>query len=160
MSIIETFFQDNYEKLKEAAKNITGNDPLWEELLHYTLDAFLMKKDVEDIISSGGGRWYCVRIMLNSYRSTTSPFYTVYRRPSSELKEIEDLPVEEKENLTEVSDKIKREIEKLNWYDKMLFEIFVDEGHSISSLARVTGIPRTSISLSINRIRKHIKKKL
>lgn len=160
MSVIETFFEDNYEKLQDAAKKITANDPLWEELLHYTVDAFLMKKDVEDIISSGGGRWYCVRIMLNSYRSTTSPFYTVYRRPSAELTEVEDYITEEKENLTEISNKIKKEINKLNWYDKMLFEIFVDEGHSISSLARATGIPRTSISLSINRIRRHIKKNL
>ena len=158
MSIIETFFQDNYENLQQAAKNITGNDPLWEELLHYTLDAFLMKKDVEEIIESGGGRWYCVRIMLNSYRSTTSPFYTAYRRPSAELQEVPEYV--EEEDLTEVADKIKKEIENLNWYDKMLFEVFLDEGHTISSLARVTGIPRTSISLSINRIRRHIKKKL
>ena len=159
MSVIETFVQDNYENLKQAAINITANDPLWEELLHYTLDEFLRKKDVEEIIESGGGRWYCVRIMLNQYRSTTSPFYTAYRRPSSELQEIQDLPIEEDKDI-EIADKIKKEIEKLNWYDKMLFEIFVDEGHSISSLSRATGIPRTSISLSINRIRKHIKRKL
>jgi len=158
LSITQDFFLDNYDKLKEAAQNITGNDPLWEELLHYTIDIFLRKKDVEDIIKSGGGRFYCVRIMMNSYRSTTSPFYTEYRRPSAELTEVQE--IEEEENLTEIADKIKKEIEKLNWYDKMLFEVYIDEGHTISSLARATGIPRTSISLSINRIRRHIKKKL
>lgn len=160
MSIIETFIEDNYETLKQAAINVTGNDPLWEELLHYTLDEFLRKKDVEHIIESGGGRWYCVRIMLNSYRSTTSPFYTAYRRPSAELQEVQDMSIPEEDNTVQIADKIKKEIEKLNWYDKMLFEIFVDEGHSISSLSRATGIPRTSISLSINRIRKHIKRNL
>jgi len=158
LSIIEDFFQDNYDQLKQAAINISGGSELWEELLHYTVDEFLRKKNVEDIIKSGGGRFYCVRIMMNSYRSTTSPFYTTYRRPSSELEEVTEH--EEEDNTIEIADKIKKEIEKLNWYDKMLFEIFVDEGHTISSLARATGIPRTSISLSINRIRRHIKKNL
>jgi len=158
LSIIEDFFQDNYDQLKQAAINISGGSELWEELLHYTVDEFLRKKNVEDIIKSGGGRFYCVRIMMNSYRSTTSPFYTTYRRPSSELEQVPEH--EEEDNTIEIADKIKKEIEKLNWYDKMLFEIFVDEGHTISSLARATGIPRTSISLSINRIRRHIKKNL
>lgn len=159
MSVIDTFFKENYDALKEAAIKISGNDPLWEELLHYTIDEFLRKKHVEDIISSGGGRFYCVRIMMNSFRSTTSPFYTLYRRPSSDIEDVADLSIEE-DNTNEIADKIRAEIEKLTWYDKMLFEIYLDEGHTISSLARATGIPRTSISLSINRIRKHIKKNL
>lgn len=159
MSPIDTFFQENYDKLKEAAVNITNNSDLWEELLHYTICEFLSKKDVEAIIASGGGRFYCVRIMLNSYRSTTSPFYTTYRKPKADLNEVEDVQ-DEHDNTNEIADKIRAEIEKLSWYDKMLFEIYLDEGHTISSLSRATGIPRTSISLSINRIRKHIKKNL
>lgn len=159
MTVIEQFFQDNYTALREAAKKISGNDPLWEELLSYTVDEFLRKKNVEEIILSGGGRYYCVRIMMNSFRSTTSPFYLTYRRPSTDIHDIPDLPQEE-DNTNEIAEKIRKEIEKLSWYDKMLFEIYLDEGHTISSLARATGIPRTSISLSINRIRKHIKKKL
>ncbi len=159
MSLIEKFFSENYVALKEASKKISGNDPLWEELLHYTIDEFLRKKQVEEIIESGGGRFFCVRIMMNSYRSTTSPFYTTYRKPSGELAEIEDLPQEE-DTTNELAEKIKQEINKLSWYDKRLFEIYLDEGHTISSLSRATGIPRTSISLSINRIRKHIKKNI
>ncbi len=161
MGAIEEFVNDNYLALKEAAERISGNDPLSEELLHYTLDEFLRKRDVESIVESGGGRFYCVRIMMTQWKSVTSPFYHTYRKPSDdiEIESVGEIPDEE-EDITAMADKIREELQLLNWYDRKLFEIFMDENHTISSLARATGIPRTSISLSINRIRKHIKKNL
>jgi hypothetical protein len=159
LTIIKQFVEDNYAPLEEAAKKISGNDPLWQELLHYTIDIFLRKPRVAEIIESGGGRFYCVRIMMNSYRSTTSPFYSTYRKPTEDLSDLGYLEDEEDDSLQTVN-RIKAELAKLPWYDRMLFETFVDEGHTISSLSRVTGIPRTSISLTINRIRKHIRKSL
>jgi len=161
---IDKFINENYKALQDAAKKISGNDALWEELFHYALDEFLRKKDVEKIVDSGGGKFYIVKILMNSWRSTTSPFYYTYRYEQKELtpyEEIdEDTIPEEEDNTLEVAEKIKQELNKLNWYDKKLFEVFVEEGHTISSLARSTGIPRTSISLSINRIRKHIKRSI
>ena len=157
----EDFINENYIPLQEAAERISDNNELAPELLHYTLDVFLNKKDVNDIIESGAGRFYCVRIMLNSWKSVTSPFYYTYRKHGELESAIENLviPIEEEMD-HEIVDKIKYELEKLPWYDRMLFKTFVDENHTISSLSRATGIPRTSISLSINRIRKHIKKNL
>jgi hypothetical protein len=152
---------ENYIPLREAADRISGNDPLSEELLHYTIDEFLRKKDVEMIIDSGGGRFYCVRIMMNSWKSVTSPFYYTYRKPGENIniEELQDLP-DYDDPTTEIADRIKEELSYLPWFDKKLFEVFLNENHTISSLSRVTGIPRTSISLSINRIRRHIKKNL
>jgi hypothetical protein len=152
---------DNYYPLKEAAERISGNDPLSEELLHYTLDEFLRKRNVEDIIESGGGRFYCVRIMMTQWKSVTSPFYHTYRKPSQDidLQEVSDL-ADYDDNTLHIADRIKEELAVLPWFDRKLFEVFLTEGHTISSLARATGIPRTSISLSINRIRKHIKKNI
>ena len=157
MTVIEKFVNDNYTELVEAAKKISGNDPLWEDLLHYALEEFLTKPNVEAIVNSGGARFYCVRIMLNSFRSTTSPFYHTYRKPSVDITEIEDIPDEE-DTTPELAARIRKELFKLPWYDRMLMEVFVDESHTVSSLSRSTGIPRTSISLSINRIRRHIKR--
>lgn len=161
---VDKFIQDNYSALQEAARKISGNDVLWEELLHYSLDAFLMKKNVEEIIESGGAKFYIVKILTNSWRSTTSPFYYNYRKQDEEFtpyNEIDESTIPEVEdNTIEIAEKINVELQKLSWYDKVLFETFVKENHTISSLARSTQIPRTSISLSINRIRKHIKKNL
>lgn len=161
MTAIEEFVQDNYQPLKDAAQKISGNDPLWEELLHYTLDEFLRKRDVEQIIDSGGGRFYCVRIMMTQWKSVTSPFYHTYRKPSSniDLEEVSDL-ADYEDNTLHIADRIKEELAVLPWFDRKLFEVFLTENHTISSLSRATGIPRTSISLSINRIRRHIKKNI
>lgn len=161
MDVIEQFVNENYLVLKEAAEKISGNDPLSEELLHYTLDEFLRKRDVEQIIESGGGRFYCVRIMMTQWKSVTSPFYHTYRKPNSEcdLESLEEIP-DYDDPTTQIADRIREELSVLPWFDRKLFEVFLNEGHTISSLARATGIPRTSISLSINRIRRHIKKNI
>jgi hypothetical protein len=160
LTLIEEFVNENYYPLKEAAERISSGDDLSMELLHYALDEFLRKKNVVDVIESGGGRFFCVRIMMNSWRSVTSPFYYTYRMNTTDIDDIEDVVQGEDENHTEIHDKIKRELSKLSWYDRMLFQTYVDENHTISSLSRATGIPRTSISLSINRIKKHIRKRL
>lgn len=159
--MVEQFINENYIPLKEAAERISGSDPLSEELLHYTIDEFLRKKDVDMIIDSGGGRFYCVRIMLNSWKSVTSPFYHTYRKPGEniDIEGIQDIP-DYDDPTTEIADRIKEQLSFLPWFDQKLFEVFLNEGHTISSLSRVTGIPRTSISLSINRIRRHIKKNI
>ena len=161
MGAIEQFVNENYLVLKEAAEKISGNDAPSEELLHYTLDEFLRKRDVEQIIESGGGRFYCVRIMMTQWKSVTSPFYHTYRKPNSvcDVESLEEIP-DYDDPTPQIADRIKEELAVLPWFDRKLFEVFLTESHTISSLARATGIPRTSISLSINRIRRHIKKNI
>ena len=153
------FLQDNYYPLKEAAERISGHNELAEELLHYTIDEFLKKSNVEEIVESGGGRWFCVKILMNSWRSSSSPFYYTYRRPSADREEAEGV-TEEDDDLTEFAEKTRTELQKLPWYDRMLFDTYVKDGHTVSSLARATGIPRTSVSLTLNRVRKHVKRSL
>lgn len=153
------FLQDNYYPLKEAAERISGHNELAEELLHYTIDEFLKKSNVEEIVESGGGRWFCVKILMNSWRSSSSPFYYTYRRPSADIEEAEGV-TEEDDDLTEFAEKTRTELQKLPWYDRMLFDTYVKDGHTVSSLARATGIPRTSVSLTLNRVRKHVKRSL
>lgn len=164
MSQSNKFISENYYTLADAAKKISGNDTLWEELLHYSIEEFLRKKDAESITESGGARFYIVKIMMNSWRSTTSAFYYTYKKPSTEYEEYYEEEgkeiAEEEDNTLELAQKIQEELNKLSWYDRKLFQTFVEENHTISSLSRCTNIPRTSISLSINRIRKHIKKNI
>lgn len=160
MTLVEQFINDNYSELQIAAQKISGGDLLWEELLHYVIEEFLFKPNVEKIIESGGARFYCVRMMMNQYRSTTSPFYNKYRTPTEEITfeygEEPEVYQDHTDNLTRIQDAL----DKLNWYDKRLFEIFVTENHTISSLSRATGIPRTSVNLTINRVRTYLKKSI
>ena len=152
--------QDNFSELQSAAKKISGNHELWEELLSYCLEEFLFKPNLREIIQSGGARFYIVRMMMNQFRSTTSPFYQKFRTHTVDLEfqdyEEPDVFVDHTDKLTQIQDALAN----LNWYDKMLFEIFVKENHTISSLSRATGIPRTSVNLTITRVRNYLKKSI
>ena len=156
---MQIFLHDNYFPLKEAAEKISGHHELADELLHYTIDVFVGKPNVEEIVLSGGGRWYCVKILMQSWRSSSSPFYYTYRQPSVSIEEAEGI-ADEDEDLTEFAEKTRTELRKLPWYDRMLFDTYVNDNHTVSSLARATGIPRTSVSLTLNRVRKHVKRSL
>ena len=153
------FLTDNYLPLKEAAQRISSNNELSEELLHYAIDEFLKKPNAEEIVLSGGARWFCVKILMNSWKSSSSPFFFTYRRETVDLADIEDI-ADDTEDLTEFVQKTREVLQTLPWYDRKLFETFVADGHTVSSLARATGIPRTSVSLTLNRVRKHVKKNL
>jgi len=160
---INAWLQDNYDALRDASLKISQGNTLSEDLLHYSIDQLLTKPNIQDIVDSGGAQFYCVRIMLNSWRSTTSEFYRLFRKPVDNIDDKLYLLSDDEQEEEEIQDlvsKINKELDSLHWYDKELFRIFVEEGHNISSLSRATGIPRTSISLTINRIRKHIKKRI
>lgn len=155
----------SYPQLLQASKNISQNSDLSEELLHYSIEQLLTKPNVQEIVDSGGATFWCIRVMLNSWRSTTSPFFKIYRGhleqiPLDSYLDNNDIEDEVEQNIEEVTKKIKNELTKLYWYDRQLFELYTEESHTISSLARETGIPRTSISLTINRVKKHIKSKI
>ena len=162
-----TWVNINYLSLKDAASKISQNNDLYEELLHYALEQLAFKPNLQEIIDSGGANFYLIRIMLNSWKSTTSPFYTTYRKQYVNLDDIsyltqisDDNSTEEQEYIMDTSLKIKSELEGLHWYEKELFALYLKDGHTLSSLSRFTGIPRTSISLTINRIKNYIKNKI
>jgi len=150
---------NNYKNLLESSKNITKNHELSEELLHYSLESLLSKSNLQEILDSGGANFYLVRIMLNSWKSTTSPFYKIYRTPKTDPDNFIFIDEEYVDNLENV-DHIKKNLDDLHWYDRELFKTYVYENHSVSSLARATGIPRTSVSLTINRVRNYLQEKI
>lgn len=156
--MVEQFMQESYRDLKDASNRISSNSDLSEELLHYCVELFLRRPDCSAVVASGGARFFIVRIMLNQWKSITSEFYHTYRKHNDEITgEYEDTVYEEDPSYMERADRVREELAKLPWYDRKLFDTFVDENHTVSSLARATQIPRTSVSLTINRIRRHVK---
>jgi hypothetical protein len=144
-----------YPILIEASKKITNNHEQHMDLLHYALEELYSKKNYEEIINSGGVRFYVVRIMLTQWRSNTGPFYKMFFNQKS--NEITDDIIEYKEYDQQELEYIKA-LEDLAWYDKELFKIFSDKHHTISSLSRETGIPRSSVDITIKKVRKILRK--
>lgn len=161
---INEWSEANYNSLIQAAKNISKNANLSEELAHYAIEQLLIKPNVQEIIDSGGANFWVIRTMLNSWRSTTSAFFKIYRDNPEEISlekwlEDHDVADDELENNEELVRFAAKELEKLYWYDKELFKIYVDNPN-ISAIAKETGIPRTSVGLSINRVKTHLKSRL
>jgi DNA-directed RNA polymerase specialized sigma24 family protein len=152
------YLNNDYAELTNAANKITGNNELSIDLLHYAIEEVSYKNNLQSIIDSGGMRFYLVRIMMTQWRSSTGPFYKAFvkRGGQVELEKVEHLIEKETEGLD-----IKRVnliVESLPWYDKELWKLYVEGGYNYTGLAKVTGIPRTSIGLTINRVKRHIKK--
>lgn len=165
---ITDWTNQNYNKLLQAAKNISYNDELSEELLHYSLEQLLIKPNILEIVNSGGCEFYIIRIMLSQWRSTTSPFYKIYRKNLCQIdldsylerNDVADEIAQSTEQIELTANEIQLELRNLGWYDQTLFKLYCEDGKTISSLARETSIPRTSISLTINRVKRHIRSKI
>jgi len=157
MTVNETI-EFEYPELIRAAKKITGGHALHMDLLHYSIEELYNKPNMTDIVHSGGLRFYLVRIMMTQWRSRTGPFFKQFGDHYN--KELNDNIKEPEAEEHLDTKRVSKLLHQLPWYDKMLFETFMEGGHSYSSLSRETGIPRTSISLTINRVRDYIKTNL
>ena len=148
----------NYEPLKEACHRISEGNELSEELLHYVLSEFLNKPNVIEIIQSGGAFWFCLKMVTNSWKSTTSPFYRNYRDPNfgGELPDIAEEEEEEDNSRQRLLEVAEEGMKGLGWYEKELLQVYAENNGNASLVSRLTKIPRTSINLTIRKIKKHI----
>ena len=55
---------------------------------------------------------------------------------------------------------IEKELNKLCWYDKKIFELYYGESNTLDSLAKKTGISRNSLFTTIDKVREILKKEL
>ena len=148
----------NYEPLKEACHRISEGNELGEELLHYVLSEFLNKPNVVEIVQSGGAFWFCLKMATNSWKSTTSPFYRNYRDPNfqGELPDIAEEEEEEDNTRQRLLEIAQEGMKDLGWYEKELLQVYAENGANASLVSRLTKIPRTSINLTIRKIKSHI----
>jgi hypothetical protein len=155
---IKEWTDNNYLPLKEACERISENSPLAEELLHYVLSEFLLKQDVSNIIMSGNAFFYCLRIATNSWKSTTSPFYRTYRDPNfqGQIPDHAEQPVEEEQDWEALWAQTQDRIQELGWYEQELLKVYAENNGNASLVSRLTKIPRTSINLTIRKIKVHI----
>lgn len=154
----------NYQPLKEAVIRITEGSHLAEELLHYVLAQLLERRDLQHLVESGEAWFMCLKIATNSWKSVTSPFYLTYRRDGASLSQKEiDLPDPSEEPDLDIEglwQRIDKELNTLSWYEKELVKAYAEHNNNASALAKGTGIPRTSISLTIKRIRNHVQERI
>ncbi len=167
---LNTYLKKRYTKLNEISKKLTSNIyPDYEDLLHEVILELYNKNEglIDGLIQRGELLYYIVRVMMNQYHSSTSPFYTKYKRHNRLNKQfkkdyilnkkVDDLDNWEKLKLMEkrlkwIDDKCK----KLNWFDVQIFKIYYLNGFSLTTMQMATKINRNTLGKSVRIVKNYL----
>jgi RNA polymerase sigma factor (sigma-70 family) len=126
---------------------------------------------------------YGAVVLRRALTSTRSPFYYKYKKyythidnfsgsyssssttldyecNSNYYKTISNIPNEEVNYQWTKLEEIDKALDKLNWYDRKLFQLYYYEGNTLDSLAEKTRISRNSLFTTIDKVRTILKKEL
>lgn len=172
----------NYDNIIQWARNMCKNDALTEELAHYSIEKLLTNKRYGEILDKhnadpdfGHLRGFILAIMRNSWYGKKSEFRRVNanhradigsrKRVISDAKweSLQDVPLDEYDHETDflvtaiegLMEEMELELESGLWYRARLLKMWL-ETPNFSELARVTDIPRTSISKAVDEARVYI----
>lgn len=113
--------------------------------------------------STGGLKYYTVRIILNLIQSKTSRFFRRYRQHTAELTDRFIAPPEEdhqeRKDKEDKEDQALSEIDNLYWYDKTVLELYMKHGN-YRAIEQVTQIPYSSTYKTIRKSIKEIQQKV
>lgn len=147
---------DNYENIKEWLTNITkGEKPyLVDDFIQEIIIMFLEHKNADEIVEKGAGKFYIIRIGLNNWNSSTSPFHKKYRKDKSvELDTNIPIVDDEYDNEEDIlSDKVFDCIDELlngdrkERYYGMIILLYSSLGNNFSEVARRLNVSRSHIS--------------
>ena len=159
MKAIEWLYNDEFELM---FKNI-GND-LWQDL-RQELALIVLDYDkgkIKELEEKGKQvfKFWIVRICCNQLHSKYGKMYRLY----NQILPVEDVGKFIKEEPEEFNDyhlikQLQTKIEKLYWYEREILKMYIELG-SVRKVSAMTGIPHTSIFITIKNIRKCLKKSL
>ena len=164
--MLNKYLVENYNKLKDAAYNITGGKGK-DDLLSFVIEELYKcdQKKINDIIKKKELTFYIVRVMINQFHSKTSRYYYRYKKyyeyhvsgitesisPDNSVSHQEEKELVEK-RLEWVEDKLK----DCYWFDAECFRIYYKELHSLNSMAKATKINRNTLFKAINNVKKYL----
>lgn len=164
--MINSYLEKHYKEILGKVKGVTRNHELTEDLLQDCILAFLEKGPdyTSRILMEDKVQHYIVRMAHIQFNSSTSPFYTKYRKASRKSNPIEDYQFEEqgielKEDKEKLVKDIKIYIGKLPLTDKTFAQRHLVDDVSQREMSRFYNINRTHISASIDLTKKNIKMK-
>ena len=175
MLVLNKYINNNYARLREVSIKLTSNKyPDHEDLLHDVILYLYSKEEelISGLIQRGELLYYIVRIMINQYHSSTSPFYMKYKKHYTIRKQYKEnyifnkegsIQIENWEELKEMERKlnwIDDKCKDLNWFDVQIFKIYYLNGFSLNTMQMATKINRNTLGKSIRIVKKYLKEKL
>jgi hypothetical protein len=159
--LVQTFIETNYEHLLGVSKKIISKNGRFDdpyELLNYCFLQLLEHEKRDQIVASGFGSFWVIRVMTNSIYSNTSGFHKMTRMDYDGLDN--EMPEngndwQETENTLNSIENILNKIEQNKiegWYVVNMFRLWV-ENPNYNYISRETGIPRKSITNAVKTCR-------
>jgi len=179
----EDWVTQNYNNIIQWSRNMCKNDALTEELAHYSIEKLLTNKRYQEILANhnrnpedGHLRGFILAIMRNSWYGSKSEFRRVnanHRADIGSRKRVvsddkwerltEEIQTEDYDHETDflveaiegLMEEMELELESGLWYRVRLLKMWLDTPN-FSELARITDIPRTSISKAVDEAKVYI----
>jgi len=142
----------NYTEIKKWLYNITKGEKkhLYEDFIHEVILIFLSNHLSQQAIDSGTARFFLVRIGLNQWRSSTSPFHYQYRDSFLDFPDKEEV-ADEEYDMTEdmliemLLDGLDKMYNGDARYEATIMIIYFSMGSNYSAVGRELNIPNTTI---------------
>ena len=157
----------------EISRKLTSDKyPDYEDLLHEVVLELYKKEEklINGLIQRGELLYYIVRIMINQYHSSTSPFYAKYKRHYKLRKQYKENYIfnkgdnnnggnnwQELKKMEQRLNWIDKKCKDLNWFDVQIFKIYYLNGFSLSSMQMATKINRNTLGKSVRIVKNYLK---
>jgi len=137
------YISNNYQKLYQAAKNITKGHDLTDDLFQHCIEVILTDKNQEKILvmaETNQLHYYFVSILIRNYNSSTSRFHYQYRKPIENFtdKDVYSMDIEQDDydhSLEPKIEFIEENIKDLSFYDKKMLEYYYYDGMSYQQIS-------------------------
>ena len=172
----------NYDNIIQWSRNISKNDPLYEELAHYAIEQLLTHNRYQEILDKhnadpefGHLRGFILAIIRNSWYGKKSHFSRVHKLHRADIGSRKRVVTDEHFNnlldtpevtydyeidflITAIEgllEEMELGLEDGLWYRARLLKMYI-ETPNFSELSRMTDIPRTSISKAVDEAKAYI----
>jgi DNA-directed RNA polymerase specialized sigma24 family protein len=152
---LKHWISENYNELKNICSKFSTTEEV-DDLLHLCLEEFMKNKRVTEIPDEQK-IYFFTKIVRNQYNSESSKYHYTYRKYKFNDMVEADIPeieyTEDQFNMEWVQEQLKT----IDWYYARLFQLYIDEGCSVTKLSKRTTIPINSVSRDINKVRRQLK---
>jgi RNA polymerase sigma factor (sigma-70 family) len=168
---------DNRNRFVSVASKYTEDQNVIDEVVQEQMLYFMQmnKETLIDIYDKDGLEGIVKYGAVAIHRAVTSPrsnYYYKYRKYYTKIdgsytnfntvrtnKDITQIPdvIDESIYKKLAIEKIEKELGNMYWYDKKVFEVYYNEGHTLDSLAKKTGISRNSLFTTLKKVRTKLK---
>ena len=156
-----SWLNQNYNNLIILSNKIDRQNG--DEVLHFTLEKFLSKKDTTflDNLEDGDKLKYLSRTLKLQSTSHTSQFFREWKRYTILSKDVilEQADEEyEEDDIQQIQIKfIEEELKKMNWFSALLWNRYIQKDYSAQVLADELVIPLSTCQYHIRKVKKTIR---